>query len=199
MTSNKSSFGKIGGNTSVSGTSNSGTTGTQGHGQRQGLQRQQYRVLDDAARNRRNRHQLEQLEKDNFHDDPHANLVMHKKAPKFEATSVTTSGGHSNGTNYHTSVKRHALPRSRMLSFAGLLEEDMKSPEPNYMSVSAPSPDGQIIPDDQTPNVPIIARRHWCSVCGLIAPYTCVSCGSRYCTINCLKHHNETRCLKWTA
>lgn len=44
----------------------------------------QRRVLDEAARRRRARKQLEALEKDNFQDDPHANLSMHKKAPKFE-------------------------------------------------------------------------------------------------------------------
>jgi zinc finger HIT domain-containing protein 1 len=38
------------------------------------------RVLDDATRQRRARKALESLEQDNFHDDPHADLVMSKKA-----------------------------------------------------------------------------------------------------------------------
>ncbi len=38
------------------------------------------RILDEAARQRRARKALESLEQDNFHDDPHANLVMSKKA-----------------------------------------------------------------------------------------------------------------------
>ncbi|MCL4161188.1 UNVERIFIED_CONTAM: hypothetical protein GTU68_060549, partial [Idotea baltica] len=42
------------------------------------------RVLDAASRKRRARKALEALEQDNFHDDPHANLVMSKKAPKFQ-------------------------------------------------------------------------------------------------------------------
>ncbi|KAG0711084.1 Zinc finger HIT domain-containing protein 1 [Chionoecetes opilio] len=42
------------------------------------------RILDESARRRRARKALEALEHDNFHDDPHANLVMSKKAPKFE-------------------------------------------------------------------------------------------------------------------
>ena len=45
---------------------------------------QQKRVLDDAARRRRQRKALEALELDNFQDDPHADLKMSKKAPKFE-------------------------------------------------------------------------------------------------------------------
>ena len=38
------------------------------------------RVLDSAARQRRARKALESLEKDNNHEDPHADLVMSKKA-----------------------------------------------------------------------------------------------------------------------
>lgn len=34
----------------------------------------QKRVLDDAARKRRQKKALEALEQDNFHDDPHADL-----------------------------------------------------------------------------------------------------------------------------
>lgn len=36
----------------------------------------QKRVLDDAARKRRQRKALEALEQDNFHDDPHADLGL---------------------------------------------------------------------------------------------------------------------------
>ena len=38
------------------------------------------RVMDEATRQRRARKALENLEQDNFHDDPHADLVMSKKA-----------------------------------------------------------------------------------------------------------------------
>ena len=40
----------------------------------------QRRVKDEASRQRRARKKLESLEQDNFHDDPHADLVMSKKA-----------------------------------------------------------------------------------------------------------------------
>ena len=36
--------------------------------------------MDEASRQRRARKKLESLEQDNFHDDPHADLVMSKKA-----------------------------------------------------------------------------------------------------------------------
>lgn len=39
----------------------------------------QKRVLDDAARKRRQKKALEALEQDNFHDDPHADLGMNYK------------------------------------------------------------------------------------------------------------------------
>jgi len=42
--------------------------------------KEQRRVMDEASRQRRARKKLESLEQDNFHDDPHADLVMSKKA-----------------------------------------------------------------------------------------------------------------------
>ena len=45
---------------------------------------QQRRVLDEGARRRRQRKALEALEADNFQDDPHSDLKMSKKAPRFE-------------------------------------------------------------------------------------------------------------------
>ncbi|XP_031101369.1 SWR1 complex subunit 6 [Ipomoea triloba] len=42
-------------------------------------------------------------------------------------------------------------------------------------------------------------RRHFCTVCGFSAPYTCVQCGMRFCSIRCRTIHNDTRCLKFVA
>ena len=50
---------------------------------------QQRRVLDDSTRRRRQRKALEALEEDNFQEDPHADLKMNKRAPKFEETVDT--------------------------------------------------------------------------------------------------------------
>lgn len=154
--------------------------------------RQQYRVLDEAARKRRSRQFLEQLERDNFHDDPHANLVMHKKAPKFEDTAIKP--GNLNAPAAPTRRHQH---RSRMLSFAQMLEEDQKSSPPNYASIAAPPPDQVYTPDGKL--LMSIPQRHFCSVCGFKSPYTCVVCGARYCGTTCLATHKDTRCMKWTA
>ena len=54
--------------------------------------KEQRRVMDEASRQRRARKILEKLEQDNFHDDPHADLVMSKKA-----LSLFQDGGGSGG------------------------------------------------------------------------------------------------------
>ncbi|PKA50586.1 hypothetical protein AXF42_Ash013801 [Apostasia shenzhenica] len=43
------------------------------------------------------------------------------------------------------------------------------------------------------------ARRHFCTVCGFTAIYTCVRCGVRFCSCRCQVIHNDTRCLKFVA
>jgi len=40
------------------------------------------RILDDATRDRRQKSLLDALEKDNFQEEPHADLVMSKKSSK---------------------------------------------------------------------------------------------------------------------
>ncbi|XP_030537642.1 SWR1 complex subunit 6 [Rhodamnia argentea] len=43
------------------------------------------------------------------------------------------------------------------------------------------------------------SRRHFCTVCGFTATYTCVRCGMRFCCRRCQNIHNDTRCLKFVA
>ncbi|KAB2616655.1 SWR1 complex subunit 6-like [Pyrus ussuriensis x Pyrus communis] len=43
------------------------------------------------------------------------------------------------------------------------------------------------------------SRRHFCTVCGSAATYTCVRCGVRFCSGRCQNIHNDTRCLKFVA
>lgn len=50
------------------------------------------RILDMATRNRRARKALESLEMDNYQQDPHADIVLNKKAPKFLDT-IESKGG----------------------------------------------------------------------------------------------------------
>ncbi|KAL2629399.1 hypothetical protein R1flu_014085 [Riccia fluitans] len=41
------------------------------------------------------------------------------------------------------------------------------------------------------------ARRHFCTVCGYLASYTCTLCGARFCSCRCKVVHNDTRCQKF--
>jgi len=44
-----------------------------------------------------------------------------------------------------------------------------------------------------------LPRRFFCSMCGNIAPYSCVRCGQRYCSVGCCEQHKETKCMKFGA
>ena len=48
--------------------------------------------MDEASRQRRLRKALEALEQDNFQADPHADLKMSKKAPKFDESMESVPG-----------------------------------------------------------------------------------------------------------
>ncbi|KAF7406287.1 hypothetical protein HZH68_005656 [Vespula germanica] len=141
----------------------------------------QKRILDDAARRRRQKKALEALEQDNFHDDPHADLVMSKKVPKFQET-LDNRGGRKKKTRSAEYYKQ----RFRK-TFGQLVEEDLNAnpSSPNYASAQAPP--------SRFP------ERHFCAVCGFPSNYTCIPCGARYCSVKCLGTHLDTRCLKWTA
>nr|CAG4635808.1 EOG090X0GXS [Artemia franciscana] len=135
------------------------------------------KILDDATRKRRARKALEALEQDNFHEDPHANLVMNKKIPKFEET---LEGKVKRGRKQRTA--EYYKQRFRK-TFSQLVEEDqiLSSGKPNYTSALAPP---SKFPD-----------RHYCAVCGFPSSYTCLTCGTRYCCIRCLETHQDTSCL----
>ncbi|KAH9383649.1 hypothetical protein HPB48_025354 [Haemaphysalis longicornis] len=79
------------------------------------------RVLDPAARVRRQKKAVDGLEEDNFHDDPHANLVMHKKAPKFEETFEAKRKRRSKGEPLKTRFKKNFNACSRSITAAAPL------------------------------------------------------------------------------
>jgi zinc finger HIT domain-containing protein 1 len=146
--------------------------------------------LDDISRERRQRKMIDALEMDNFQEEPHADLVMSKKAPKFAETVIDTSPPKEKGSGRAARNKKHRPPefyKKYRKTFAQLLEEDlvMRGNEFNYASA-------QVGPSQYPP-------RKFCNVCGLPSTYTCGQCGVRYCTAKCYKTHQETRCLKWTA
>lgn len=146
------------------------------------------RILDDLSRKRRARKALEALERDNFHDDPHADLVMSKKVPKFQ-DNLDPSNATSNRNRKMKKKTAEYMKLKFRKNFAQLLEED----EQLHQQADAPCYSTAAVQESDRPD------RHFCAVCGFIAAYTCTSCGTRYCCIRCLGTHQDTRCLKWTA
>jgi len=142
------------------------------------------RVLDSATRYRRQKKALEALEQDNFHEEPHADLVMSKRAPKFQETLDSKSGAGPKKKKKRDS-EYYKIKYRKPLNLL-IEEEQLANPDgPNYSSSAAP-------PSKFPP-------RAFCSVCGFEAPYNCVQCGSKFCSTKCLQTHQDTRCLKWTA
>ncbi|KAK4874045.1 hypothetical protein RN001_013405 [Aquatica leii] len=141
------------------------------------------RIVDETSRKRRHRKMLETLEADNYHEDPHADLVMSKKIPKFDEnleTRTRSKRKEKSADYYQMKFRKH---------FLQLLEEDRVEAEVtrrySYMDMAS---------EDTT-----MPYRHFCAVCGFFSPYVCLTCGMRYCTIRCMDTHMDTRCLKWAA
>jgi len=178
----------------------------------------QRKVMDEATRRRRARKALESLEQDNFHDDPHADLVMSKKAlnlfqesgdsPTKEATPKMSSKRKSRTTEYYKQRFRK--------NFAQLLEEDTTSNDrfaPQQLDKKEDEGDKKkakkaeakkkkkvvnYISAQAPPSTKPI--RHFCAVCGFNDRlYTCVVCGMKYCSLTCQETHRDTRCLKYTS
>lgn len=141
------------------------------------------RVLDSAARQRRARKALESLEQDNSHDDPHADLVMSKKALNLfqEDSPEKRPKRKARTTEYYKQRFRKNLEQL-------LDEESSYEEEDGGISYLAAQ-----VPESCKP------PRSLCAVCGFPAGYNCVTCGTKYCTLRCLETHQDTRCLKWTA
>ncbi|VEN39037.1 unnamed protein product [Callosobruchus maculatus] len=142
------------------------------------------RIVDETSRKRRHRKVMELLESDNYHDDPHADLVMSKKVPKFEDNleQRTSRTKKKERTAEYYQIKYRK-------NFQQLVDEDRAEAEANrrvsYMDIQC----------EESPMPP----RHFCAVCGFLAKYNCLSCGTRYCCIRCMDTHMDTRCLKWAA
>uniref|UniRef100_A0A7N0VIB9 HIT-type domain-containing protein n=1 Tax=Kalanchoe fedtschenkoi TaxID=63787 RepID=A0A7N0VIB9_KALFE len=43
------------------------------------------------------------------------------------------------------------------------------------------------------------SRRHFCTMCGFTASYTCLRCGMRFWSCRCQNIHNDSCCLKFVA
>ena len=81
-----------------------------------------------------------------------------------------------------------ALPSAAAAARAGMTgnaagQPQQQQQQPHWLSAAMPAPRAA-------------ARRHWCSICGFRAPYSCPRCRARFCSKRCGGVHSETRCLK---
>lgn len=114
--------------------------------------------IDEAARRRRIQRHLETLEKDNFQDDPHANIVWNKSAPKFDDELIFSRSDEtkkrkkkSNDPPSKISAPEHATKKGKKLvasltktrfrkTFTQLLIESEKKWEEDKASTSSTTP-----------------------------------------------------------
>ncbi|KAL6200424.1 hypothetical protein ACLB2K_030205 [Fragaria x ananassa] len=132
---------------------------------------------------------LEALENDNagletveVNDDDEASLddedqgYIQKKQPK--------------GTKRKTRQAKALEARKAPRTFLELLQEEnlesLPPHVPSYLKAAVGPPSST-------------SRRHFCTVCGSAANYTCVRCGMRFCSCRCQNIHNDTRCQKFVA
>ncbi|XP_065666449.1 zinc finger HIT domain-containing protein 1 [Hydra vulgaris] len=139
------------------------------------------RVIDHETRIKRQKRQLASLENDNFHEDPHQQMNLYVAKTKLPSFSDSMESKKKRKLKLGD-IFKHKAKRS----FPALLEEaqsERKENTPDYFNAVAPKSK--------------LPERHFCSVCGFISSYTCVTCGVRYCCVGCLKTHKDTRCMKW--
>lgn len=154
-----------------------------GRGSHRLKETERQRIIDDSTRRRRLKKFLESMQADNYHEDPHADLVMSKKLPRFDDNleSRTRSKKKDRSPEYYQIKYRKALQQ--------MVEDDRKEADDSgrvsYLDVVAPS--------CEFPPV------YLCAVCGYLSNYICISCGVRICQSKCFDTHFETRCLKWTG
>ncbi|KAH0888776.1 hypothetical protein HID58_051205 [Brassica napus] len=80
--------------------------------------------------------------------------------------------------------KAHHKSFTELLQEANL--ESLPSHVPTYLKAAVGPPSSS-------------SRRHFCTVCGYIAGYSCCLCGMRFCSIRCQNIHKDTRCQKFVA
>ncbi|RDY04399.1 SWR1 complex subunit 6, partial [Mucuna pruriens] len=90
---------------------------------------------------------------------------------------------HSKGTKRKTRQAKALEARRAPRTFLELLHEanlETLSPHvPSYWKAAVGPPSST-------------SRRHFCTVCGFSANYTCVRCGMRFCSYRCQNVHNDT-------
>ncbi|CAD6191648.1 unnamed protein product [Caenorhabditis auriculariae] len=171
------------------------------------------KILDDSIRKQRQSKQIEGLELDNVQEDPHANIIWNKAAPKFEDEMI---GGNSakkgkRGANEERQAggsEKPAKPsRKRKMMRPEFQKQRFRKPlllqiaEQSKAIRSSQNPDFRRVDAYERAQAPPTTRppRRFCAVCGFKSNYNCTKCGLKYCSIPCRDIHNDTRCMRWTS
>uniref|UniRef100_A0A0N5CFW4 HIT-type domain-containing protein n=1 Tax=Strongyloides papillosus TaxID=174720 RepID=A0A0N5CFW4_STREA len=150
------------------------------------------KILDEVERKKRLKKRLDYLEKDNFQEDPFANLVVNKKRPKFE---VDDDEDEQKKRKNMSASERKAEIRKKKLrqehfkqrfrkNFAALLEDEKSNSE-------VPKEIKQLYDKATAPPSRYPAKRY-CQPCGFPSKYNCLRCGGSYCCIQCRDIHFDT-------
>ncbi|KAF8569187.1 Zinc finger HIT domain-containing protein 1 [Paragonimus westermani] len=151
---------------------------------REGLREGAKRVLDAAARERRQRKALELLEQDNHIEEPQSDIKSTKR-PHF--------GDEDEHLSAFTRKKKRRLStvRSRgRKTLEILLDEEYQATKggttgPCYFTAASPPSR--------------LPCRKFCNVCGFKGIYNCVICSIPCCSRKCFEIHTDTRCMKWVT
>jgi hypothetical protein len=91
---------------------------------------------------------------------------------------------------FFTRALRPIKPLSKIL-----LENGMVPTSSDTTAIGAAPPDYYTVAAKKSIYPP---RHQFCSVCGLLGNYSCVRCGSKFCSLRCNANHKETRCMKFS-
>ena len=144
------------------------------------------RVVDGETRKEFRNKRLASLEADNYmeeilQDDAYSDDENEKECKKTKAMPKQTG---ATGNIYKKWFGRKIKSLERMVDELQYSISNNGTNEPNYIFAAASS--------SKNP------ERHFCSVCGYFGNYSCIRCGSRFCSRKCNENHKETRCLKFS-
>jgi zinc finger HIT domain-containing protein 1 len=166
------------------------------------------RVVDQATRRAVNTSRLASLEQDNYNEEVASGVAdaLYVDADEDDEYTggkgkkrkkATSKGGAGRKASRSSSKKKGGGPAAdslepvvqRVKRLAEIIvEEDYETDEtaiPNYLTAKA-----------RPSRYP---TRQFCTVCGYASTYSCQRCGMRYCGLECLTAHQETRCLKFSS
>ncbi|GBF97491.1 SWR1 complex subunit 6 [Raphidocelis subcapitata] len=156
---------------------------------------QRMAVVDHASRAQAARARLDALENDNADgagdpfglgedDDDEFVLGSDGEEELPPGSQRKRKGGPKRKTRAMLAESKTPKTFARLLEDSGL--EAQPAGVPSYLTAAVGPPTTH-------------AARKFCTVCGFESPYTCVRCGSRFCSKRCYVVHTETRCLKFIS